>query len=258
VTRREDVLLYAVEDGIATLTLNRPDKRNALNGALVQALKDALDTTAADGDVRVVAITGAGEDFCSGADLVELGRIADMGEAESLGDARALGALFAKIRRHPRPVVALVKGRALAGGCGLATACDLVLAADHAELGYPEVHLGFVPALVMTLLRRKVTEGTAFELVTRGERIGAIEAKRIGLVTQTFPAASFDDDALAYVRDLAARPVKALELTKSLLYELDGLDFDVGLERAARVNAEARATEECRAGVRRFLDNARG
>src|SRR5690606_27940717 len=148
-------------EGIAHLTLNRPDKRNALNGELVEALKEALARSEADPEVRVVALAGAGKDFCSGADLAELERIATLSPEENLADARSLGDLFVRMRRHPRPVVALVRGRALAGGCGLATACDVVLAAETAELGYPEVHLGFVPAMVMAILRRKVGETRA-------------------------------------------------------------------------------------------------
>lgn len=251
-----EVLLYDVSDGVATLTLNRPDKRNALNGALVQALKDGLTRAEADEAVRVVALRGAGKDFCSGADLAEMERIATMGLEENVEDARSLGALFGQMRRHPRPVVAVVHGRALAGGCGLASACDLVLARDDAELGYPEVHLGFVPALVMTILRRKVGEGQAFELVAQGDRFDAQEARRLGLVNRIFAASSFDDDVVAYLKRLAAKPASAVTLTKSLLYELDELDFDAGLERAAEVNAEARMTEACKEGVRRFLERS--
>lgn len=251
-----EVLLYDISDGVATLTLNRPDKRNALNGALVQALKDGLTRAEADEAVRVVALRGAGKDFCSGADLAEMERIATMGLEENVEDARSLGALFGQMRRHPRPVVAVVHGRALAGGCGLASACDLVLARDDAELGYPEVHLGFVPALVMTILRRKVGEGQAFELVAQGDRFDAQEARRLGLVNRIFAASSFDDDVVAYLKRLAAKPASAVTLTKSLLYELDELDFDAGLERAAEVNAEARMTEACKEGVRRFLERS--
>jgi methylglutaconyl-CoA hydratase len=253
----EPILLHELRDGVSSLTLNRPEKRNALNAALVQALADALDRSAADPAVRVVTVEGAGKDFCAGADLAELERIAEMGRADSLADARALGALFLKMRRHPRPIVAIVRGRALAGGCGLATACDLVLASEDAELGYPEIHIGFVPALVMTLLRRKVTEGRAFELVALGARHRAGEARRMGLVNAVFPAATFAVDAARYIAELASRPPGATELTKRLLYELDAMDFEWGLERAAQVNADARSSEECKAGVRRFLGRSR-
>ena len=248
------VLLYEVGDGVATLTLNRPEKRNALNGELVAALKEGLERAADDDEVRVVALAGAGRVFCAGVDLAEMARIAGMSYDENVEDARSLGALFALMRGHPRPIVALVAGHALAGGCGLATACDVVLAAEGVELGYPEVHLGFVPALVMTILRRKVGEGVAFDLVARGRNVDAAEARRIGLITHVFAAETFDKDAAAYLSDLAKRPPSALELTKRLLYELDGQGFEQGLERAAHVNAEARMTEACREGVRRFLE----
>ena len=250
------VLLERLAEGVATLTLNRPDKRNALNTELVVALKEALDRTATDASVRVVTLAGAGKDFCAGADLAELELVTEMGREESQRDARSLGELFRKMRAHPRPIVALVHGRALAGGCGLATACDLVLARDDAELGYPEVHLGFVPALVMTLLRRKVGEGRAFEMVALGRRYGAKAARELGIVNAVFPPFTYATDVERYVRDLASRPPGAVRLTKALLYELDGLDVQAGLERAAEVNAEARMSEECREGVRRFLEKS--
>jgi methylglutaconyl-CoA hydratase len=228
----EPVLLSEVSArGVATLTLNRPDKRNALNGALVEALAEALERAAADDRVRVVALRGAGRDFCSGADL----------------------AVLLAMRSLPKAVVAVVRGRALAGGCGLATACDIVLAEEGAELGYPEVHLGFVPAMVMALLRRKVAESRAFELTVRGDRIGAAEAERLGLVTRVLAAEGFDEAVAAYVRGLAKRPPGAVATTKRLLYALDDLTLDEGIARGAEVNAEARAGEECRDGIRRFL-----
>jgi methylglutaconyl-CoA hydratase len=253
----EAVLLYDVADGVATLTLNRPDKRNALDGDLVQALKDGLERAAADDAVRVVALRGAGPDFCAGADLAELERISSMSDAENLEDARSLGALLVRMRSLPKPVVAVVCGRALAGGCGLATACDLVLAHEDAELGYPEVHLGFVPAMVMAILRRKVTEGRAFDLVARGRRVSAAEARVLGLVDHVFADASFEKDVGAFLHQLTVPPASAVALTKRLLYELGDLGFEAGIERGAHVNVEARATEACREGLRRFLDRKR-
>lgn len=243
-------------EGVATLTLNRPGKRNALDRGLVVALTDALDRLAHDPEVRVVALRGAGPDFCAGADLAELRRISEMSAQENLEDARTLGRLFTTMRLLPKPVVALVHGRALAGGCGLATACDIVLAHEDAELGYPEVHLGFVPAMAMAMLRHKVTEGRAFDLVARGHRVDAAEAWRIGLVTHVLTADAFEEEAARHLRELAARPPSALALTKALLYELGDLDFAAGIERGAEVNVAARMTEACREGVRRFLERS--
>lgn len=253
-----DLLLYQVDDRVAWLTLNRPDKKNALNGELVAALKEGLARAADDPEVRVVALGGAGTDFCSGADLAELERISEMGAEENLDDARSLGALYQQMRAHPNPIVGVIRGRALAGGCGLASACDLVLATDDAEFGYPEVYLGFVPALVMTILRRKMGEGRAFELVAQGDRFGAEEARRLGLVNQIWASEDFETGVDDYLRRLAKKPASAVQLTKSLLYELDGLDFDAGIARAAEVNVEARMTDACRAGVRQFLDKSTG
>ncbi len=253
-----DLLLYKVDGRVALLTLNRPAKRNALNGALVAALKEGLRRAADDPEIRVVALTGTGKDFCSGADLAELERIAAMGEKENLEDARSLGALFQQMRKHPKPIVGVVRGRALAGGCGLASACDLVLASEDAEFGYPEVYLGFVPALVMTILRRKMGEGSAFQLVALGDRFGAEEAHRLGLVNRVWPPGDFETEVTLYLTALAKKPASAVRLTKSLLYELDSLDFDEGIERAAQVNVDARMSEECRVGVRRFLDKSNG
>lgn len=254
----EPVLLIEVAEGIATLTLNRPEKRNVLNAALVQALKDALARAAADPAVHVVALRGAGKDFCAGADLAELERIQQMSLEENLADARSLGALFATLREMKKPTVAVVHGRALAGGCGLATACDVVVARSDAELAYPEVHLGFVPAMVMAILVRKVGEGRAFELAARGQRVSADDARDMGLVAHVYAVPSFEEDVARYLRDLASRPSSALALIKGLLYELGDLGFAEGIERGAQVNAEARMTEACREGVHAFLNRTRG
>lgn len=251
------VVEYSVSRGVAALLLNRPEKKNALNSDLVAGLRDGLERAAADADVRVVLLRGAGSDFCSGADLAELERVADLGPEASLEDASVLGDLFVALRRHPKPVVAAVHGRALAGGAGLATACDLVLASADAQLGYPEVHLGFVPAMVMTILVRKVGEARAFELATLGERLSAEHAREIGLVNRVLPSAGFEEAALQFAVTLAERPASAVALSKRLLYGLDGVPFEEGIARGAEVNTLARMTEACRDGVRRFLERSR-
>lgn len=252
-----EVLRVEHDGGIATLVLNRPEKRNALDTALVEALTKALAETALDPDVRVVCIRGEGPDFCSGADLAELEKVTTLGMDESVADAQRLGAVLLALRAHPRPVVAAVHGKALAGGCGLATACDLVVARDDARFGYPEVHLGFVPAMVLSILRRKVGEARAFELVIRGHRIDAHEAAEMGLVNRVVAVADFDASVATLLAELAALPPSGVEMTKRLFYEVDGLSVSEGIRRGAEVNALARSTEACRAGVRAFLDRVR-
>lgn len=253
----EEAVRYSVAGGVATLLLDRPAKRNALNRAVVEGLGLALARAEADPEVRVVLLRGAGKDFCSGADLAELERIAELGPEANLEDAASLGGLFVALRRHPKPVVAAVQGRALAGGCGLATACDLVLARDDARFGYTEVHLGFVAAMVMTILRRRLGEGRAFELVALGNPIPAPEAERIGLVNRVIPAEEWDAGVEQFAGELASRPPSAVALTKRLLYGLDGVGFEDGIARGAEVNALARMTAACREGVRRFLSRSR-
>ena len=252
----ENPVLYAVEGGVALATLNRPEKRNALNDALVAGLKDALRRADADAAVRVVLLTGTGADFCSGADLSALQKISDGSILDNLEDARELSELFALVRRVRVPVVAAVRGRALAGGCGLATACDIVLAARSARFGYPEVKIGFVPAMVMAILRRNVSEKRAFELVARGAEIGAEEAERIGLVNRVFDDDSFETEVETYVHSFERVSRSAVSLTKRLLYQMDGMGFDDALEAGVDVNTIARMTDDCRAGVARFLGKA--
>jgi methylglutaconyl-CoA hydratase len=245
-------ILYSVDGAIARITLNRPEKRNALNDELIAVLKDSLALAAEDEQVRVVLLIGAGQDFCSGADLASLDRTADAGVLDHLDTARDLAAVFTAIRHHPKPVVAAVRGRAFAGGCGLATACDLIVAAESAQFGYPEVKIGFVPAMVMAILRRSVSEKQAFELLTSGDPMGAPEAHRIGLINRTFPDAAFDAGVEAYVEALAAKSSSALRLTKGLLYNIDGMTYDAAIEAGAHVNALARMTADARRGIEAF------
>jgi methylglutaconyl-CoA hydratase len=250
--------LVAHDAAVATVTLNRADKRNALDAAMVDGLSNAIGTLDHESDVRVIVLTGAGQDFCAGADLAALGRIAAGADAlDNLSDAQRLGQLFIRMRRATKPIIAAVRGNAIAGGAGLAGACDIVLAADDASFGYPEVHLGFVPAMVMALLRRSVGEKIAFELVARGDRIDAAEASRIGLVNHVYATSEFDDRVRDFATSLAQRSASAVHLTKRLLYGMDGLSFEEAIARGAEVNALARSTEDCRTGVRRFLERQR-
>jgi methylglutaconyl-CoA hydratase len=249
----ESPVIYAVEGALARVTLNRPEKRNALNDELVAGLKESLRDADAREGVRAVLLTGAGADFCSGADLSALRKISEGDVSVNLEDARSLMELYALIRKMRVPVVAAVRGRALAGGCGLATACDVVLASASARFGYPEVKIGFVPAMVMAILRRNVSEKRAFELVTRGAEISAAEAERVGLVNHVYEDEVFDAEAERYVADYARVSRSAVELTKRLLYQMDGLTFDAALQTGADLNTIARMTEDCRAGVARFL-----
>ena len=196
----------AAAAGVARITLNRPEKRNAITSEMMSALRDALQRAGDDSTVRVLLIRGAGKDFCAGIDLSEVLKSAE-DEAASLASARRLGDLYIAMRRHPKPIVAAVQGRALGGGAGIATACDLILAAESAQFGYPEVKLGFIPAIVATMLRRAVNERQAMELALTGEPLSAPRAYAIGLINRVYPDAEFDTERRA-LRRRARRTIR--------------------------------------------------
>lgn len=240
-------------DGLGVITLARPEKRNALDRETAVELAAALHELEAADDVRVVIVEGDGDDFCAGADLTALEATLDAGIDTHIEDARALGRVFGLMREMSKPIVAIVRGRALAGGAGLATACDIILAEESAQFGYPEVRIGFVPAMVMTMLRRAVGEKRAAELVLTGRLIGAAEAERIGLISRCVPTAAFPDEVAKTIEALVNSPRTAMGLTKRLLYRMDDLDFAQSIASGIATNVESRATDDFRSGVRRFL-----
>ena len=249
----KQVVLSEVRDAVAFLTLNRADKRNALNDELVADLKTALRGADNDDTVQCIVLRGAGADFCSGADLSALQKISTASVAENLADAQWLAELFLLIRQVRVPVIAAVRGRALAGGCGLALACDNVLAETSARFGFPEVKLGFVPAMVTAILRRSVSEKVAFELITTGREITADEANRLGLVNHVFETKNFDADVENFARRFQKLSRSALSLSKSLFYSIEAMAFADALAAGVDVNATARMTEDCQKGIARFL-----
>lgn len=250
-------VLYETSNSIARITLNRPEKRNALDGELIAQLKQAIASSASDSGCHVVLLAGAGTDFCSGADLTALEKTAQADVLDNMADARHTADLFLMMRNHPRPIVAAVQGRALAGGCGIATACDIILASDSAQFGYPEVNIGFVPAMVMAILRRSMPEKTAFEFMASGQIISAARARELGLVHRVYADDKFHSEVERYVAALAAKSASALMLIKRLLYNMDSMSFEAALESGVEVNAIARMTEDCKAGVAKFLKKAK-
>ena len=241
------------ETSMLTITLNRPEKRNALNDALINSLKDELKKADKNETLCAIVIRGAGKDFCSGADLSALQKIAESDVMENLWDAENLLELFSLIRKIKVPVIAAVQGRALAGGCGLATACDIVLATKSARFGYPEVKIGFVPAMVMAILRRNLSEKKSFELATQGFEFSAEEALQMNLINRVFQDETFDEDVKNYVSVYEKVSRSAVVLSKKLLYQMDGMNFYTALEVGAEVNAIARLTEDCQRGIAKFL-----
>ncbi|MGH7612985.1 MAG: enoyl-CoA hydratase/isomerase family protein [Gemmatimonadales bacterium] len=247
-----DRVVIALEGGVLSGTLNRPDKKNAIDSAMIDGLYALLEQADLDAAVRVVVVRGAGKDFCAGMDLHELLASADRTVEQNRDAALHFGGVFLKMRALPKPVVAVVQGRALAGGCGLATACDLVLAAESAQFGYPEVQRGFVPALVMNMLRRCVGEKVGFDLAI-GRQLSAREAVSVGLVSRVFPDEVFDARVTEVLRTLSSISASSLALTKHQFYRLDGSSFEDGVRLSADVNAVSRTTPDFRLAIAAFL-----
>ena len=238
---------------VATIVLARPDKKNALDRQMAEELCAALQHLSTLDAVRVVRLAAEGPAFCAGADLEALAAMLGADPEVHVRDAEALGRVFVTLRELSKPTVAAVRGRALAGGAGLVTACDIVIAHESARFGYPEVRIGFVPAMVMTMLRRAVGEKRAFELISTGRVISAREALELGLVSRVAADAEFASVVSATLSMLSSSPPNALALTKQLFYDLDGRSFREGIALGAELNARVRTTDEFRTGIEGFL-----
>jgi methylglutaconyl-CoA hydratase len=245
-------LIKYAAGAITRIALSRPEKRNAIDERMIGALREALEKSSNDANARVVLIAAEGPDFCAGMDLQMMAESQDADAEGFLQSAERLADLYQSFRDHPKPVIAAVRGRALGGGCGLALACDAVLAAESAKFGFPEVNIGFVPAIVAVLLRRTVGEKQAFELLTSGEPVEARRAGELGMITRVYPDSEFDASVEAYVAKLAAKSASAIGMTKELLYAIDGMSFEAALEAGAEMNALARMTEDAKRGFERF------
>lgn len=249
------VIRYQLNDACAILTIDRPEKRNALNAQVIDELSEALRKAEEDDAVRSVVITGAGKAFSAGADLEELRSLQNATTERNEADSRRLADLFAQIYLHPKTVIAKINGHAIAGGCGLAAVCDLSIAVEEAKFGFPEVRIGFVPAIVSVFVLRKIPEARARELFLRGHTISAHEAVAAGLITRVVPASQLTATVDELAEDISIETSgTAVGMTKRLLADLPGNSLHEALAHAVEVNAAARTTADCRAGVAAFLD----
>ncbi|MFQ5569420.1 MAG: enoyl-CoA hydratase/isomerase family protein [Rhodothermales bacterium] len=249
-----ELVQYSARKGVATVMLNRPEKRNALNGEMVTALKQAFARAAEEESVRVIVLEGAGKVFSAGADLAALETLQSATPMENTADSEHLASLFEQMYVHPKPIIARVHGHAIAGGCGLAAVCDFSIVASHAKLGFTEVRIGFVPAIVMVFMLRKLGEASARDLLLRGRLISAERAAEIGLVTQTVPAEALDETVDKLAWEIATQTSgSAVALTKNMLAQVPGMGLSEALAYATQLNAFARGTADCRAGISAFL-----
>jgi methylglutaconyl-CoA hydratase len=246
---------YNTADRIAYITLNRPEKRNALSYELIAELKEAFDRAAHDEQAKVVVLKAIGETFCAGADLEYLQQLQKFSYEQNVADSNHLKELFLKIYTLNKVVIAQIQGHALAGGCGLATVCDFSFAVPEAKFGYTEVKIGFIPALVMVFLLRRLNEGKAKQLLLSGDLITAEEAQHIGLLNFTSTNENLAADVLKFATKLInSNSAQSMAITKKMIAEVQSLPLQQALDYASTMNATARASEDCQSGIAAFLN----
>ncbi len=250
----EQPILFEMAGRIASITLNRPEKRNALGPELISALTAAMAETESRPDIRVIIIKAAGKVFSAGADLAYLQTLQQNTYEENLRDSARLKDLFQAIYQSSKVVIAQVEGHAIAGGCGLAALCDMVFSVPEARFGYTEVKIGFIPALVAVYLVRKLGEARTKELLLSGELITAETAAAYGLINFVVPAGEIAERVRSYAENICnATSGESAARTKSLLQQVYDLSLEDGLSAAVKANAEARGTADCRKGISAFL-----
>jgi enoyl-CoA hydratase/carnithine racemase len=249
----EEVVLYRHEGRVAILTLNRPEARNALSKPLLESLHRHIDRAEHDSGVGALVLTGMGPAFCAGADLKESAKGMEQGDFESRYERANLSmALHQRLPRLGKPVIAAVNGFAVAGGCGVALSCDVVIASDHAKFGYPEVKRGLVPAMVMVSLSRIVGKQQAMDLLLTGRLISSEEAQGLGMVTRVVPHDELLTEATAYAQEVGSHPATALRFTKDLFRQVIDMEYGQAMEHARDVNQMIRQTKQAKQGASSF------
>lgn len=246
---------YKVENRIATITLNRPEKRNALNEAVVGGLREAFARAETDTEAKVIVLKATGKVFCAGADLEYLRQLQQNTFRDNLKDSDNLKSLLLQIYRHPKLVIAQVHGHAIAGGCGLASVCDFIFTVPEAGFGYTEVKIGFLPAIVMKFLLLRIGEGRTRELLLSGEWIDADRAMEIGLVNRVVEAKVLEREVNNFASNIChGNSAQSIKATKEMMAQMHGMNLEEALDYAVKKNAEARSTEDFQRGVTAFLE----
>ncbi|TFH02288.1 MAG: hypothetical protein E4H13_02505 [Calditrichales bacterium] len=253
-TGRYQTLLVEIRDQILYVTLNRPEKRNALNDIMVKELNEVFTEFKDDNRISGSCLTGAGKVFCAGADLAYLQMLLSKSDEQNLNDSFQLRDMLLSIYRFPRPTLALVNGPAVAGGCGLMSVCDTAVAVDSSVLGYPEVKIGFVASIVSVFLVELVGMAMARYLLLTGELIPAAEAARMGLIYKSLNTDQFSQFPEVYFSNIKRNSPQAVVQTKQLFTTYLNKDLDKILEDVCRFNARSRKTEDFKEGILSFLD----
>ena len=245
-------------DGVATILLDRPEKRNALNAKFVSELQECFNHVKVDDESKVVVMKSSGDAFCAGADLKYLQQLQANTYQENLEDSKQLMELFKTIYTFPKVVITMVDGPAIAGGCGLATVADYCFASEESTFGYTESRIGFVPAIVMVFLLRKIGEGRSKEILLSGEVFKAHRAKDLGMINSVLPQTELEAFTNDFARKLIRKSsVQSMARIKKMVSEIPEMNLNDALNYAAEQNAETRETEDCKRGIAGFLNKER-
>lgn len=247
------MIKYEVRNQSAIITLNRPEKRNALNSELVHLIKEKFSEAESDESVKSIILTGEGKAFCAGADLEYLSQLKNNSTVENETDSESLAEMYLKIYNCRKPTIAAVNGPAIAGGCGLATVCDFIIAhPDNSKFGYSEVKIGFVPAIVSIFLIKKIGEGKAKELLLTGDVIDGKSAKDIGLVN--FLSENVLDEASMLTEKLNSNSAESMMMTKQMIHTISSMNVDDAVNYCLRINVLSRSTKDFEDGINKFLN----
>ncbi|MAZ54952.1 MAG: methylglutaconyl-CoA hydratase [Flavobacteriales bacterium] len=252
---KDKLVTYHCENRIGFITMIRAEKRNALNPQLIEELKIAFGTAEKDEKCKVIVLQAKGQAFCAGADLKYLQSLQSFSHQENVSDSSSLMQLFKQIYTLEKIVIAKIQGYAIAGGCGLASVCDLSIASDEAKLSYSEVKIGFIPAIVSVFLLRKIGESKTKELLLSGKTLSAKEAVSVGLINQVVSNDILDDTVQNIAEKLCHQASgQSLATTKKLIANLQNMSLEDGLYFAVQENAKARLNEDCKKGISSFLN----
>ncbi|WP_026950942.1 enoyl-CoA hydratase/isomerase family protein [Algoriphagus mannitolivorans] len=255
---QESIIQTQIIDRVGFITLNRPEKRNALNPNMVRELGRAFSELETKEEAKVIVLRAEGKAFCAGADLDYIQQLQNFSYEENLQDSQNLRALFQQIYEYPKVVIAQVEGHALAGGCGLMTVCDFTFAVPEALFGYTEVKIGFIPALVSVFLQEKIGTGKAGELLLSGEVFSAEKAFQYKLLTEVKEKDHIQSAVMEFSQLLVHNnSAFSMQETKKLLRSIGKAERDRSLDLAAQLNAKARAHEDCQRGIAAFLSKTK-
>ncbi len=247
------MIKYKSENSMGILTLNRPEKRNALHPDLIKQLKEKLLEIENNEQVKVLIITGEGKAFCAGADLEYLNKLREFSSADNEKDSRELAELFLMIYNFPKPVIAAVNGAAIAGGCGLASVCDFIIVnEEYSKFGYTEVKIGFLPAMISTFIIRKVGEGLARQLLLSAELINGKRAYEIGFANYLYN--NVLDGAVEVASNLIKNSSYSMKITKELIKTVSQLSVEEAVEYCIKLNTISRSSEDFKTGLESFLN----